>query len=248
MDKSDTRGDTRPLSDVIMKACGRFGPEQIFEAVVDGALVDLGIKAAGPVGEDLERIAQPIREAFADKVLRSPPFEDILGETYMALRSNGKAKQLGKWFTPQSVATAMNELMFGGAMPEDPHEDRLLSMCDPCCGSGVQLLSAAAALYRYGGAAALRLWSFCGIDLDTLCAKMTALAMFANCTLHDLPVGELVVYRGNSLAPAHCWQVIVHATAPDRPITCVAPALHPTRTEAIREAARAVGEQLSLFS
>ena len=239
----------RPLSDAIIKACGRFTPDQIFEAVVDGALIRLGVNAAEPVGEDLERIAGPLREQLADTVLHSPPFADILGEAYMALRSNGKAKQLGQWFTPQPVAMAMNEIMMADVMAHEPtDQDRLLSMCDPCCGSGVQLLSAAAALHGHAGPAVLRRWSFTGIDLDNLCAKMTALAMLANCALHDLPVGELVVYRGNSLMPAACWRVIVHATAPDAPITRVAPALHPVRTKAIREAAATMGEQLSLFS
>lgn len=150
MGKSQT-WNTRALSDVIIRACGRFGPEQIFEAVVDGTLIELGINAAEPADEDLEQIANPIRAHLAETILRSPPFHDILGEAYMALRSNGKAKQLGQWFTPQSVAAAMSELMLSGPTCEDPGQDRLLSMCDPCCGSGVQLLSAAAALHRRGG-------------------------------------------------------------------------------------------------
>lgn len=60
-------------------------------------------------------------------------------------------------------------------------------------GSGVPLLGTAAEIYRTGGREALLGWSFAGIDLDNLCAKIAALGMLANSALDGLPVGELLI-------------------------------------------------------
>lgn len=235
------------LERALFATSGRVSVDQVLEAVVDGALVGFGLKAATPPGTELETDAAPIRHQLLRGIREAPPFTDVLGPLYMSMRSTGKARALGQWFTPQPVAAFMNAILLDGCSEVEPCDTRLRSMCDPCCGSGVQLLNAAAAIYRAGGREAVLRWSFTGIDLDNLCAKITAFAILANAALHGIPVGELLVYRGNSLAAPDQWRVIVHATAPQVPAAAVVPALAASRTRAIRNASLMLHEQLRLF-
>lgn len=99
------------------------------------------------------------------------------------------------------------------------------------------MLAAAAHLLTQHGKEALKHWSFTLVDLDPMCSLMSAAQMLANCAVHGLTLGELVVFRGNSLAPASDWTLIVHATAKRLPRAQLIPAKHPARVGAIRRAA-----------
>ena len=117
------------------------------------------------------------------------------------------------------------------------------------------LLAAARTLYRMHGKDALLNWSFTGVDLDGICARMCAVQLLGNAHMHDAPLGEIAVYRADSLRlglmPGYAPEVIIHATAaassPDSAV--VLPATHPSRLASIREAAKTTMpmDQISLF-
>lgn len=89
----------------------------------------------------------------------------------------------------------------------------------------------------------LRNWSFSGIDLDYMCARMFAVQFLANSHVHDLTFGELWCAQGNTLGDSSDWRVILHATRPD--LNDYAPALHPSRIEAVVAVAKTNAEQLA---
>lgn len=176
-------------------------------------------------------------------VAMEPEFSDVLGPTYMELGSRWGRQSLGQFFTPQPVARMMSE-MSAGVSPEG----RVIRACDPACGSGVMMLSLAQTVLQNEGPDTLRRYSFTGADLDGLCARMMALQFLANCAIHEIEVGELIVLHGNSLMPWVKMDVVVHATSPSFPGEEVAPAKHPSRLHAIQEVARQTpGLQLGLF-
>lgn len=92
-------------------------------------------------------------------------FYDGLGDLFMELISHGHN---GQFFTPQEVCDMMAQMTYGdmGAA-----EGEVKSVCDPACGSGRTLLSAAKLNRRN---------KFYGADIDHTCVKMTVLNMLMN--------------------------------------------------------------------
>ena len=69
---------------------------------------------------------------------------------------------------------------------------------------------------RKHGAEELYRWTFYGCDLDGICARMTAIQLAANCAVHRVEIGEILIVQGNTLASAENKQVILHASSPKR--------------------------------
>ncbi len=207
-------------------------------------LWDLGAEAAVP--EDMQDQIKEAIEAYAEAVATGEPFEDILGPVYMDMASNSKKTGLGQFFSPWPIASFMAQIVAHDA-PSQP-EGRLLTACDPCSGSGVMMLALCNHTFRTGGAAALRRWSVTCCDLDSICAHMSAVQLMANCSLHEVKLGEILVLRGNSLMPWEGMEVIVHASAPGLPAP--SPALEPARLASLACAAQChpdAMEQMPLF-
>lgn len=179
-------------------------------------------------------------EAYAQALAKNEPFTDILGPTYMELGSKWKQSSLGQFFTPQNIAVMMAS-MCGTATASSGGLTRVI---DPACGSGCQLLSYMKVINQMGRPGELSEFLFVGVDLDPVCTDMTAVQVMANCNLHRLEVGELIVVRGNSLKPWETWQKVVHATAIGKSVT-VDPNAQAFR-EAVNQSA-AAQDQLSLF-
>lgn len=179
-------------------------------------------------------------EAYTQALEKNEPFSDILGACYMDLASTWKQSALGQFFTPQSIAVMMAS-MFGTTAVS---QGKLTTVIDPACGSGCMLLSYMQVIQRMGRPGELKEFMFAGVDLDPVCADMATVQIIANCNLHQLEIGELIVVRGNSLMPWETWQPVVHATAKDRTAT-VDPNAQAFR-EAVNQSA-AAQEQLSLF-
>lgn len=177
---------------------------------------------------------------YEDPVLDCEPFTDILGPVYMDLASRWGRSALGQFFTPQSIAVMMSTMTIGDEEPRG----RLVTACDPTCGSGVMLLSLAQVLLRQDEPDRLRRYSFTGVDLDPICARMTVMQFMANCAIHKLEVGELVVFWGDRLLPWTKMDLLVHATSPSLLPDEVVPDAHPARVLAIQAAAQS---QLPLF-
>ena len=86
---------------------------------------------------------------------------DCLGEFFTTSVGRGRN---GQFFTPQHVCDMMAAMTISS-------EDSGKTILDPCCGSGRMLLSAAKIARNN---------HFFGADIDTRCAKMTAINMCLN--------------------------------------------------------------------
>lgn len=183
-------------------------------------------------------------EEYGRLVAAAPPFTDILGPVYMELRSRGSKQALGQFFTPWPIASMMAR-MTAGTRPATT-EGPLFRVCDPACGSGVMLLAFINTVLTDWGPDYLRRISVTGCDLDSFCAQMTMVQLLANCSMHDLVLGEVVVLRGNSLGPFENLETVLHANAPEIVST---PAQSPARLHALAGAARTHPDlvQLDLF-
>lgn len=179
---------------------------------------------------------------YANEVASQELFTDILGRTYMDLVSQGAQQTMGQFFSPEPLARLMASMSYEYKVLED----RLISVCDPACGSGVMVLQFAREVVAREGIKGLLKYSFVGVDIDWLCSKMFAVQMLANAMLHQAPYGELLVMNGNSLGSVSNLKVIVHAYAEERKHE-ISPSLDPERINAINHAAKTViGEQLEL--
>ncbi|WP_419602561.1 N-6 DNA methylase [Thiolapillus sp.] len=130
----------------------------------------------------------------------------------MDLASRSTKSGLGQFFTPQVVTDMMAKMV--GHQAKLP-KDRLLTCLEPCCGSGVMLLSFARQIYADHGPGGLSRCGLYAIDLDITCCCMTAAQLLANAYIHEAPYGELLVLRGNALADSEDWITVVHATHPE---------------------------------
>lgn len=193
--------------------------------------------------EVLPQIGNAVSE-YSRLVENEEPFFDILGPVYMSLRGKGSKQSLGQHFTPWNLAQMMT-VMIAGDRPSTPN-DRLIRVCDPTCGAGVMLLSYLNMAFHNWGAESLKGISVTGCDLDPYVARIAAVQILANCSLHQLLLGEVVVLRGDSLSPWTGMETIAFATAPG---TCAPSAQEPTRLKAIAEAAKSqlYRSQLTLF-
>jgi len=179
-------------------------------------------------------------DAYAQALASNEPFTDILGACYMDLAGKFKQSGLGQFFTPQNVAVMMASMIGVTRVSQD----RLTRVMDPACGSGVMLLSYMQVIHRMGQPGELKEFMFAGVDIDPVCADMTAAQVIANCNLHQLEVGEFIVVCGNSLMPWETWRPVVHATAKGK--TAAANPNSPEFREAVKASATQQ-EQLALF-
>ena len=242
---------------------GHYRPDEWMRFLTLDVLAGFGKRLERPWDQyQLERL-HTLSKRYAQLVI-DHPWQDILGPTYMELGSHGQRNWLGQYFTPQVVAGAMARIAMTGLDLNEFPAGRLIAVMEPCAGSGVMLLAACEAIVADFGAAALPRFSFTAIDLDPLCSTMTACQMIANGAMHGA-MGELVVYQGNALGPDSDLDVVVHMVAaqgaqevaprteetPAVPeplrIVEVLPAKAPERIAAIRQAAVAAGQQMSLF-
>ena len=200
-------------------------------------MVIWGFPAWDPVPEVVRGKISNAISAYDAAVAQEEPFLDLLGPLYQELSSRGGKQQLGQFFTPWNLAKLMSHL----TIPPDPSveaDGRLIATCDPTCGSGVLMLAAASAVLEKQGAAALRQWSFNGCDIDPICARMMAIQFLANCASHRIEVGELVVFRGDSLNLHVNKDLIAHASAPG---LAVLPSTAPVRHKLLADVARNAG-------
>jgi hypothetical protein len=170
-------------------------------------------------------------EAYAAIVKNQPPFMDVLGPLYMEMASHGSRQMLAQYFSPWPIASMMARMTAGDPPPDDGD---LIRACDPACGSGVMMLAFANQVMTDWGADSLKRLSLTGCDLDSYCSRMMAAQLIANCNIHNVQLGEILVLRGNSLFPDQDMETIVHATAPS--VRDVLPARHPARLQALAAA------------
>lgn len=188
----------------------RYRPYERMRFFLSGIRNLWGLPTQERVPEDAEEGVLRAIEAYSQLVAAESPFEDILGPLYMELASHGSKQHMGQFFTPYEIAKMMNLMTIGEALPQDRE---LVTVCDPACGSGVMLLSFLQIVLEKFGPEALKRISVTGVDLDAICVDMCATQLLANCNIHRLQVGEILIVRGNSLTLEHMGTVL-HATAP----------------------------------
>jgi hypothetical protein len=127
-------------------------------------------------------------EALEEKTQTTGP-EDVLGTVYFELELYRKEK--GQFFTPQHISDAMALMACGDQTQSAITEKGYISMCEPCCGSGVMVTSFLKAMQKEE-------LNYCtqlvvtAIDVDLKCAQMTYLQL----ALYGVPA---VVIHGNSI-------------------------------------------------
>lgn len=97
-----------------------------------------------------------------DKVLNRKEWYDGLGTFYEVIKSSSKSSALGQYFTPESLVDCMVQIQLGEDLPKGK------TINDPASGSGRFLIAFhanAPGNFQYG------------CDIDTICAKMTAINM-----------------------------------------------------------------------
>lgn len=121
--------------------------------------------------------------------LEANPCQDFLGDLYMRMEFGDDWR--AQVFTPWHIAEMMARITMGDNCQKAVEKRGYLSICDPCCGSGVMLLAAAQVL-KQQGINYQQSVIFVGQDIDPLVAKMCYIQM----SLMGLP-GYAAV--GNSL-------------------------------------------------
>lgn len=222
----------------------RYQAHDLFSWLLDDVLADLtGQRKKNPPPIEAIEDIRELAKRYAECVIESPCCDDVLGPIYEEVSAHGQKKWMGQYFTPQPLARMMAKMTLGVSPPRPSENKPLLNVLEPASGSGVMLLAICQEIIEVQGIEALANWSLTAVDLDSYCARMTAAQLLANCFIHGMTLGELVVYRGNSLSPDMRMEVIIHATAKGVELHEVAPATHPARLEAIEAAAQASNEQ-----
>lgn len=222
---------TKQVKDLIKILNGGYEYESrsMLEAFVEHALSVWKAPGVDRPQPSLRSRMQEAFECYGELIMTHEPFEDILGPVFMEVVSGKSRDVKGQFFTPWSICKMMAMMTIG----TDPIKslDRMTTIIDPACGSGATLLAAANQILTTQGNQALYMTSFSAIDIDLLCARLTAVQMVANCNVLGVQLGEIVVYHGNTLGPLTDMRTVLHANAPGH---VVPPALDPIRQRMIQ--------------
>lgn len=115
-------------------------------------------------------------------------YEDFLGELYMDLGASNERN--GQFFTPMSISRVMAKLA-GIDTVEKLANKRFVSLLEPCCGSGANLLAFAEHIADSGKIPSLHMAAV-AVDIDVLCVWMC----FVQCHFYGIPAK---IIHGDSL-------------------------------------------------
>lgn len=127
--------------------------------------------------------------------VQANPFGDVLGHVYQELVSSYGKKMLGQFFTPASIARMTAEINYSPELFENQETVRFL---EPTVGSSVMPLQFMSTVHN-DNPEYLRKLSITGVDLDIVCVQMSTLQLLANNLIHQLNLGEIAVFHGDSL-------------------------------------------------
>ena len=233
------------LTTRILKSNHAHRPHECFQWLVARQLERFGVIAA-EVPKQITAEVDGLCQIY-DEAVHDDPWNDILGNVYMSIASNGCGEVFGQYFTPFPIAQLMARSLLGEPPGNQNTTDTLIKVLEPACGSGVMLLAFAQCVIDNFGRTALRAYSFTAVDLDCTVARIAAAQLLTCLSVTESTLGELVVLHGNSLVCDQDMRLIVHATCRDLTPTRIAPALHPQRLEAIRASAASANGQMDLF-
>lgn len=101
-------------------------------------------------------------------------FGDYLGEIFM--RNNMANGKKGQVFTPYHISEMMARMTLGEKDIDEAKDDKILTINDPCCGSGVMSLGALDVLKSYGINYTRNCFIECS-DIDIRCVHMAYLQL-----------------------------------------------------------------------
>lgn len=140
--------------------------------------------------ENMARLTRERTNLWAAKGQRTDTgWYDPLGSFYEEISSDGKKSQMGQFFSPPSIANFMAQCTIGVDESGKIEKGEPLIVAEPCSGSGRMILAANAV---YPGC-----YSCCN-DLDTMCAKMTAINMCLNGAVGQVTCGDGLDIIGTS--------------------------------------------------
>ena len=185
---SATQEQSKTIIKTIDKYLYSYGATNLFYDFIDYCMHMLSMGTI-PMPRELSDKDTAIMNELFLCLQEVDPYEDPFGDVYEYLVSSSKASALGQFFTPMHVCDFMALMILG-----EP-EDIQIKGHEPSSGSGRNVL---AFMKHYRKAVREKdyhnancIW-WC-IDLDPLCAKMTAL----NCVLNDI---DSVIFHGDTLA------------------------------------------------
>ena len=193
-----------------------YGAPQWFEWMIDDCLASMGKRLSQPWSDDQNSLLFDLGGLYAQTVIENP-FSDVLGAIYQELASGYGKKRMGQYFTPDSIAECMAMMQLDKA---DLDAKKIITVCEPCVGSGTMLLAFFRVALSYGSHYLQKI-SVTGIDLDQLCVKIATLQILANNLLHNGNLGEIVMLRGNSLGDPKDLTTFYHASTPSYDALCV---------------------------
>ncbi|WP_373778693.1 N-6 DNA methylase [Neisseria dentiae] len=123
-----------------------------------------------------------------NKVQKQGAFDDVLGRLYMDLGLGNDSS--GQYFTPYCVSKLMAALG-GSGVAEKLKTEKFVSVLEPTCGSGANLIAFAEHV-REAGYTSSQSMAVMGVDIDILCFQMC----FIQCQLYRIPAK---IVHGNSL-------------------------------------------------
>ena len=115
-------------------------------------------------------------------------FVDVLGQLYMDLNLGNAAN--GQYFTPYHVCQLMSALVTQD-LGEKLKTEKFVTVLEPACGSGANLIAFAESVQSHGYTPAKRMAAV-GVDIDALCVWMC----YLQCQLYRIPAK---IVHGNSL-------------------------------------------------
>ena len=145
------------------------------------------------------------------RCIQDAPFADILGMVYQSLASNYGTKALGQYFTPEPLANMMAKMTYNQQIFENQHAVRF---SEPASGSGIMVLSFMKTVFEDSPDYMKKL-SVTVVDLDVTCVKMSVLQVLANNLIHQLNLGEIKAFQGNSLGDPAKLNSFYHASTPE---------------------------------
>jgi len=149
---------------------------------------------------------------YDETIQAADPWVDLLGPVYTELASPAQISGAGQFFTPPDLADAMVALQVP-TRPEPRDGETLIRVYDPTVGCGGLLLAFARHVATHWPERLPDL-HLEGGDIVHLAAEIAAIQLVANCNVHGLPVGQVLIRAEGVLGGRSCGRVILKATGP----------------------------------
>ena len=238
------------LSKSLIDSHGKRGlsASQWFTHMVDDVLAGFGLKLKTIPGDDVTAHLFELSGLYAQQVIDNAPLTDLLGPVYMELISRYHQKASGQFFTPDHICKLLASINLG-TTPVNLEHPRVARISDPAVGAGGLLLAGLDHIATSQGVDALRWVSITGVDIDGLCSRMFPCQVLSSLHVHQLPLGELVAYWGDTLGDPANLSLVCHYTREDLPAEDTAPAGTFEHKAAVASTAEQVplAEQITLF-